>query len=366
MRILVIDDDVMILRLVKGMLVRVGHEVLTAPDGESGLRLAHTERPDMVLCDILMPGLSGFDVLCALRASAATSVIPLIFLTGDPRATHLREDVGLGGDDFLLKPFTREELLDVIEARSARLSHLKREVQGRLDGLRSALAPAIPADILSPLTTLVGLTVLLRDEGAALPPEMIATVSRDITQEGERLQGLVRRCLMFAKLERLARIPDAVELLRGHRTQDACQMTEDVARQTAVRHAREADLVFRGDGPALRIRDTHLRFLVDELTENAFRFSRAGQAVQVTLDATDGGSGRLSVRDLGPGLPADVRSELAGSDGPWGARDSHRGTALGLAIVRRITVLYGHELRLANQGSAGTQIDVTFRRPAPA
>jgi two-component system, sensor histidine kinase and response regulator len=366
MRILVIDDDALILQVVKEMLVRVGHDVLTAPDGESGIRRAHTELPDMVLCDILMPGLSGFDVLCALRASAATSVIPLIFLTGDPRATHLREDVSLGGDDFLLKPFTREELLDVVEARSARLGHLRREIQGRLAALRSALAPAVPEDLLAPLTTLVGLTVLLRDEGAALPPEMIAAVSRDITQEGERMQGLVQRCLMFAELERLARIPDAVELMRGHVTQEPRPMTEDVARQTALRHGRERDLLFTGDSPALRIRDIHLRFLVDELTENAFRFSRAGQAVRVRLGTGDGGGATLSVQDLGPGLPATVRSELSGGEGPWDTRTSHKGTGLGLAIVRRITGLYGHELQLGDVATTGTRIDILFRGAAPS
>ena len=111
--ILVVDDDADIRTLVAELLQRAGHEVIRAPDGESGLKLFYAEHPDLVLLDVSMPGLDGWDVLKRIRE---LSDVPVLMLTA--RAGELEKVRGLrgGADDYVTKPFGRQELLARVDA----------------------------------------------------------------------------------------------------------------------------------------------------------------------------------------------------------------------------------------------------------
>jgi len=111
--ILVVDDDADIRTLVAELLQRAGHGVIQAPDGESGLRLFYAQQPDLVLLDVSMPGLDGWEVLTRIRE---LSDVPVLMLTA--RAGELEKVRGLrgGADDYVTKPFGRQELLARVDA----------------------------------------------------------------------------------------------------------------------------------------------------------------------------------------------------------------------------------------------------------
>jgi DNA-binding response OmpR family regulator len=111
--ILVVDDDADIRTLVSELLQRAGHGVIEAPDGESGLRLFYAQQPDLVLLDVSMPGLDGWEVLTRIRE---LSDVPVLMLTA--RAGELEKVRGLrgGADDYVTKPFGRQELLARVDA----------------------------------------------------------------------------------------------------------------------------------------------------------------------------------------------------------------------------------------------------------
>ena len=110
-KILVVDDTEPNLRLLRALLTGAGYEVVTAPCGTDGIAAATRENPDLILLDIMMPDLTGFDVCQRLRASATTRHTPIVFLT----ALHEMEDhmraIDVGGDDVLTKPINKLELL---------------------------------------------------------------------------------------------------------------------------------------------------------------------------------------------------------------------------------------------------------------
>jgi DNA-binding response OmpR family regulator len=109
-RVLVADDEPHLLRLVKFRLEREGYEVLTATDGETALKVAREEHPDLCVLDVMMPKRSGFDVLRELRADDGFAGMKVIMLTA--RAQDRDVDVGfsLGADDYITKPFSPQEL----------------------------------------------------------------------------------------------------------------------------------------------------------------------------------------------------------------------------------------------------------------
>ncbi|MFO1460923.1 MAG: response regulator transcription factor [Verrucomicrobiota bacterium] len=119
-RILIIEDQAPMRRNLAQLLELEGYTVLSADNGLTGLDLARKEQPDVILCDVMMPGLDGHGVIRALREDATTTQIPFIFLTARGDRTDVRTGMNYGADDYLTKPVVRDDLLAAIETRLAR------------------------------------------------------------------------------------------------------------------------------------------------------------------------------------------------------------------------------------------------------
>ncbi len=113
-RILVVDDEVDMVDGIKIMLEADSYEVITAFDGQEGLRKAQKESPDLILLDVMMPKMDGFEVLRRLRADSETQDIPVIMLTAKGDTESLFEASSLGSTDFFIKPFDAQELSNFI------------------------------------------------------------------------------------------------------------------------------------------------------------------------------------------------------------------------------------------------------------
>lgn len=118
--ILIIEDDPTMLDLLATALEFEKFTVHRAPDGEPGLALARQHRPQLILCDVMMPGMDGYSVLAALRADPALSAIPFIFLTARGEKKDLRQGMVSGADDYLIKPVAIADLLEAIHTRLSR------------------------------------------------------------------------------------------------------------------------------------------------------------------------------------------------------------------------------------------------------
>jgi len=137
-KILVIDDDGPVRAGLVTALRRRGYVVQAASHGAEGLELAFRDQPDLVLCDVNMPGQNGFDVLKELRARPETTAVPVILMTGEPHRADARHSMNQGADDYLLKPFTMDQMLEAVSGR------LERQ-----DGIHRALAARTAAERLS-------------------------------------------------------------------------------------------------------------------------------------------------------------------------------------------------------------------------
>src|SRR3990172_1887103 len=115
-RILVVDDDVNLLQMVRLMLQRVGHEVETSSNGEEGLLFASQKQPDLAIIDVMMPGLSGYDVVRRLRDDPFTARIPIVILTARSQPMDKQMALEAGANAFLSKPVTAQELTDRVDA----------------------------------------------------------------------------------------------------------------------------------------------------------------------------------------------------------------------------------------------------------
>ncbi len=128
-KILVIEDQAPMRRNIALLLEMEGFQVLTAANGTLGVEAARKERPDLVLCDVMMPELDGYGVVQELRADPEFATLPFIFLTAKGDKADLRIGMNFGADDYLTKPVIREDLLAAVQARLARAQAVAEKVE---------------------------------------------------------------------------------------------------------------------------------------------------------------------------------------------------------------------------------------------
>ena len=114
-KILLIEDNLDVRENTEEILSLANYKVFTAANGKIGVELAHTEKPDLIICDIMMPELDGYGVLHILSKNEDTARIPFIFLTAKTEKSDIRKGMNLGADDYLTKPFDDTDLLNAIE-----------------------------------------------------------------------------------------------------------------------------------------------------------------------------------------------------------------------------------------------------------
>ncbi len=115
-KILVVDDEIYIVHILDFSLGMEGYQVITALDGEQGLEKAQTERPDLIVLDIMMPKLDGYETCKALKADPATRAIPVILLSAKGRNMDQKIGFEVGADDYITKPFSPRKLVERINA----------------------------------------------------------------------------------------------------------------------------------------------------------------------------------------------------------------------------------------------------------
>jgi len=146
--VLFIEDNTDIRENMAEILEMAGYKVYTAPDGKEGVAIAQTEKPDIIICDIMMPVLDGYGVIHMLQKNPETQGIPFIFLTAKAERFEIRKGMELGADDYITKPFTGTELLNAIESRLKKAEFLKREITPDLQGLNALITYTTGKDIM--------------------------------------------------------------------------------------------------------------------------------------------------------------------------------------------------------------------------
>jgi DNA-binding response OmpR family regulator len=134
--ILVIDDNTDIRENTAEILGLAGYKVFTAENGKKGVEIAISEKPDVIICDIMMPELDGYGVLHLVRKNPDTEHIPFIFLTARTERSDFRKGMEMGADDYITKPFDDIELLNAVEARNKKINILQRQYTSGTSGIR--------------------------------------------------------------------------------------------------------------------------------------------------------------------------------------------------------------------------------------
>lgn len=359
-RILVIEDEEYLCDNIASILEFEGYEPLTAPDGIRGIALARQRLPDLIICDIMMPGMDGYEVLQALRSDPITSTIPFIFLTARTGREQVRQGMVLGADDYLTKPFQPEDLIASVKARLERQRRFEAETRAAMEEIQLALSLALPPELDAPLNQVMGTAGRLIDRASELTPEQIEEASLTILDAARHLHREAENYLLFAQLEILRLDPARVIVLRKNTLKTPGALIESAARALAAYWEREDDLRLETQDVPVHVTQDNLRKIAEELVDNALRFTAPGTPVQVRARVEADGY-TLYVEDRGPGVPPEVIERLQSPPGFHAKLAALRQLAgLGLVVVQHLVEAHGGHLFIESMPGTGTHVRVTL------
>jgi two-component system, sensor histidine kinase and response regulator len=357
-RIVYIDDEEALREVTAEILATAGHETVLASSGREGIEAVRRERPDLVLCDVNMPGLGGYEVLQAIRADPRLSATPFLFLTSLDAPDHVRTGMVSGADDYLMKPIANDALLAAVEARLARRKASRLEEDARVDEIREGVAKLLPHELRTPLTTILGGSQFLAQCHRDMSHEDIGQVADSMYRAAQRLHRMAESYILYSELE-LDRLAGSAarrhELLGSSGSREVRQGAEDVAAEWR----RGGDLRLALDDAKVPVAASYLGKVAVELVDNAMKFSEAGTTVTVRLGA-DASGVTLTVADAGRGMTADQVRQIGAFRQFDRALFEQQGSGLGLALVRRILVASGGELLLDSRPGAGTRVSARW------
>lgn len=349
----IIDDDAALGAALSAGLAAHGFRTTFSSSADSGWTAAHRQYPDLILCDINMPGKNGHRLLDEIRRDDDLGSCPFVFMTGNPVYAQPRAAMDLGADDFLLKPFTLETLVSCVTARLRRSEICGHSEALLVKKLKESLRLGLPHEFFTPLTGIMGFAEMLVEDGDVMKPEETKEALNNILLSGRRLQRTLRNYLYA--LDRLA--PDSETPFPVLSAISVTELLKRGAQAAAERHSRRDDLVLDIVGEPIAGGAHELTLLVEELTDNAFSFSRPRSIVRVRagrvgqeyhLMVSDGGRGmtRLQIKNLGL-----FRQFERG-------KYEQQGLGVGLFIVQQVLRRFGGKLHFESIKDIGTTCHV--------
>jgi two-component system sensor histidine kinase/response regulator len=349
-RILAVDDDPIDIANLQRLLGR-DYDLRTATRGEQALEIAAEFGPDIILLDSMMPGLDGGEVCRHVRADAALRHTKIIMVSGRSLVSERVQAYQAGADDYITKPFDKDELLAKIRV------YLRLKSVEELDQFKSNVLTLLSHEARTPLNSLLG------------PAEMLTSEEQMDAEERKLLIEMV-----YSAAKRLHRFFENVMLLSSLKSgkwqfnpapTGLCDLVrEAIAEVTtqAVERNVEIEEIFAGSPSACLDREQIKRTL-KAILENAIRFSPPGASVRVCVSG-DGAEACVSVTDRGKGIDADylpyVFEELSDPD-----IDHHsQGQGLSLAIARQVVLQ--HNGTISAESTKGAGATFTIRLPAAA
>jgi two-component system, sensor histidine kinase and response regulator len=363
-KILVIEDNDMLRQQIHIFLSEQNFDVISTTDGETGIQMAHEHVPHLILCDVRLPTVNGFEVLNVLQTSTNTRFIPVIFMSAMKDRQHIRQGMAHGGADYLTKPFTMLELATSIEACFQKYNRVEEKYDATLKHLRDNISYALPHELRTPLLGIIGYAEMLYEDATNLPPEQVQSYADGIMKSSQRLRTVIENYLAFAQLEILAHDTHSRQQLQQAAC-DAHQSIRTLAQKMArARPERKQDFVVTLTRATVRISCAHLEKIVGELLDNALKFSKPGTNVVLESEIV-GNYLQIQLLDFGEGITTDELDKIGAFMQFNRIAKEQQGVGLGLAIVMRLVDLHNGTIQFESKPHMGTLVRVMLPLKTP-
>ena len=415
-KILLVDDLPDNLRVLRQALEPKGYRILIATSGETALRVARSMRPDLILLDVQMPGMDGFETCRRLKGEADTRDIPVIFVTARTETESVVEGFGIGGVDYIVKPFQTEEILARVQTHlkidrlsrelhesnralssaNKELFELNRELQQKTEALeranqalsiandqiqeatrrKSQFLASMSHELRTPMNAILGFTDLVLRRAGDLLPEQQRDNLLKVKLSADHLLNLINDLLDLSKIE-AGRMDVRAAPFEVKRLIVTCCATVS----PLVKPGVALDYEIADDVGEAHTDEARLRQIIINLLSNALKFTEQGEVkVRVARPPTadrrpppsipgppssvvrrpsEDGLLEIAVSDTGIGIPPDALNYIFDEFRQVeGGSQQHKGTGLGLSITKKLTELLGGTIEVESAVGKGSTFTV--------
>ncbi len=354
MKILIVDDTTPNIDVLRQTLQPVGYQLAIAQSGEKALAIAPRFQPDLILLDIMMPGMDGIETCGKLKETPELKDIPVIFITAKTETEDLLRAFAAGGVDYITKPIRQEEVLARVRTQ-IRMRALVKALMD-LDQQKNRFLGICAHDLRSPLSALIGTAELIIECGDEMPAPEARDYVDKMRETGRHMLNLVNDLLDFTAIARgsisLKKVPQLLE--------DVVNDRIEVARHAASRKRINIETDFQHIG-TVEIDKTRIAQVIDNLLGNAIKFSPESKSIRVSIVPGDN-KVVLRISDQGPGISPDEQKKMFAEYQQLSARPTHgeKSTGLGLAIVKRLIDAHGGSIGVDSTLGQGTTFNITL------
>jgi signal transduction histidine kinase len=361
-RILAVDDDRINLRIIGGILRTEGYEIADAASGEQALEVYAAFQPNLVLLDVMMPGIDGFTTCRTLKKTYGDRCAPVIFVTAKSEADDIVMGFDAGGVDYLTKPFRPKEVVARIRTHLSNQQLVEQqkllvEQLSKANADKDRFLGMCAHDLRNPLSSIRGLAELMDENAIGSLTAEQKEVVQTIHSASQSMLQLVNELLDVATIEaghlKLDKEPTSVV--------EIVERSVYLSNIEAAKKSTRIELVRAASDPMVEIDRNKIRQVVDNLINNAVKYSPKGSVITVVIHSDNSVAG-FAVRDNGPGIPESERHKLFKDYGRLSAKPTggEKSIGLGLAICRKIVEAHNGTIGVENIEGRGCEFYVSL------
>lgn len=356
-KILIVDDVVSNVLLLKILLSNEKFQVCTANCGNMCIEQARAEKPDLILLDVMMPDISGFDTAVILKKDPELKDIPIIFLTALNSPADLVKGFQVGANDFLSKPFNKEELVVrvmhqiALVAAKRLIEKQNRELLATINN-RDKMYSVIAHDLRSPMASI---RMVLNLVVAAISPEVVGQEIFDLVdkanKESEDVHDLLDNLLKWTKSQtgRLTVVMQDLDL------NDIIPGVVDIFEMIAA--TKKIKLSYTGTSTIVRADNDMLKTIVRNFMSNAVKFSPENSSIEISV-TSDADFAKISICDHGVGIAADRLDTIFHKGETTYGTGGEEGSGLGLQLCQDFAHKIGGDVMVESVEGEGSTFSV--------
>ncbi len=359
--ILVVDDNKENLKVVSNFLKTEGYQIALSLNAADALNILQENEIDLILLDVMMPGVDGFTFCRQLKKDKKLADIPVIFLTAKAETADLVEGFQAGGVDYITKPFQKEELIARANNHIA-LAHAKKMISRQalqireINRTKDRLYSVIAHDIKSPFANISMLISTLAEGYLDPSSEEYDEILQNINTSTQETYSLLENLLHWTRSQtgNLEQSPEALNV--AELITNTCRLMEPHAqrKQIALHHHVSDGLVIMADS-------NMIRSVLQNLVNNAIKFTKPGGEVRVEASEQND-EAVIEVKDTGIGIPEENKKKLFKDEGQLTTRGTgnEKGSGLGLLLAKDFVLRNNGSIGIESKEGKGTSFTLRF------
>ncbi|MEG4454397.1 hybrid sensor histidine kinase/response regulator [Microcoleus sp. N9_A1] len=367
--ILIVDDEPDNFDVLETLLSEQEYELYYAANGQEAIGSLDLFKPDIILLDVMMPGIDGIEVCRQIKAMSKWKAVPIIMVTALSSKSDLAQCLTAGADDFISKPLNGIEL----RARVHSMLRIKQQydniqnlyyiqentinvLESTLNELRGNLASSLSHELNTPLNGILGTIGLLKDDLEDMDIAEIREMLGWADESARRLEKLTKKFLIYLELELSA---SRQHKIQSARTQFSASAIEAALKSQAESVNRKNDLVLAFEEAEIALSERYLSTIVYQLVDNALKFSSPETTIKVSSQVV-GKMLNISVHDSGRGLTEEQIAKIGAFMQFDRKTYEQQGLGIGLKIVKKIVELAGGEFSITSIYQKETTVHITL------